>query len=182
MSSIMTGLEIVDKAIVGLDGNGYPAAIFQQHRTISLAGAGTSASSAEVDVASSTVLVNVTGLTQQIIPGNYKFRAILPGTASASAGVKFAFNYASCSITSLEAAAKVFTAAGVAVSNTTATTSQSSLAASTTAAILTEIEGTLTVGTVSGPNGTISLQFAQNVSNAATSSVYVGASLNFVKF
>lgn len=182
MGSVMTGLEIVSN-VQGQDNTGYPAAITQQHRSMTMAGAGTTVSTAQVDSISTTTLATITGLSQQVVPGNYKFRCILPGTASASGGVKAAFLFTSCSITSLQAASKVFAAAAVAVSATvTATTSGSALVASTSAGILTEIEGVLTVGSITGQYGTIALQFAQNVSVAASSSVYVGASMNFVKY
>lgn len=181
MTSVMTGLEIIDN-VLGQDGSGYPAAVTQRHLTMTMAGAGTNVSTGETDALSNIILQSVAGLSQGVIAGNYKFRCILPGAASASGGVKMAFQYASCSITILEATSKIFTAAGVAVQHVTATTSQSSLVASTTAAILTEIEGTMTVGSVVAPSGTITLQFAQNTSSTATSSIYIGASMNFVKY
>ena len=134
-------------------------------------------SSAQVNAASSTALANVTGLVQNVAAGTYKFRCVLPGTSGASGGVKYAFTYTTATVTSCSISGKAFTASAVAVQYTTATASQTSLISDTAAVILSEIDGEIVFASA----GQVTLQFAQNASNATTSSVYQGAIMDFVR-
>lgn len=140
-----------------------------------------SLSTAQVDVTSSTTLVDVTGLTTDafaLYPGKYRFNVHLNGTANAAGGIKVAFKYNNrLTLSALQATAKGFTASAVAVQYVTSTTDAASLLASTSAVIKTEIDGTLTVLTP----GTLQIQFAQNASNAAATSVYVGSRAEFTR-
>lgn len=124
-------------------------------------------------------LTNIVGLTGIALAAGktYSFRILLPGVATANCGIKVGFKYTTATLTSLEATARIFTASGVAVQHTTSTTDQASLAASTTAAIFTEITGRIVVNAA----GTLAVQAAQNVAHADTTSVYVGASATFTR-
>lgn len=174
---LLTGNEMLPNSIVGLDGNGNLAATTVQHSTAALPGAGSTISTAAATAFSSTTLATVTGLTQVLRAGTYKFSVRLPGTADATGGVKYALTYSSASITSLQSTGKAFTASAVAVQNTTTTASQTSLLASTAAVIYSEIDGELTTSTPVN----VALQFAQNVSTASTSTTLVGALMQFIK-
>lgn len=159
-----------------------PAAQTFDVSTAHLAGAGASASTTQLDITASTALVNIPNLTANILKtGTYRFRASLPGTANTAGGVRVALSYTSATLTSLSIASKVFTASGVAVAYTSTTASQTSLASSTSAGILTEIEGTMVIAALDPLGGNFALQFAQSASTAATSSVYAGANMQFVK-
>lgn len=177
----LKGTEILDN-IRGQDGTGMPAAITFQKSTAAFAGAGGSFSSAQVDN-TTTTLVNITGLSQTLKSGTYRFNCGLPGTAGALGGVKYAFTYTGLTITSMDATGLAYTASAVAVQHTTTTASQTSLLSSTSAAIYSEVNGVLTVsGTgLSATGGTVQLQFAQSAASATTSSVYANASMQFVK-
>lgn len=174
---VLNGNEMVPNAIVGLDGNGNLAATTVQHSTASLPGAGSTMSTAQANALSSSTLATITGLTQALRAGIYKFSCRIPSSADATGGVKFALTYSSASITSLQSTGKAFTASAVAVQNTTTTASQTSLLASTAAVIYTEIDGELTTSTPVN----VALQFAQNVSTASTSSALVGALMQWIK-
>lgn len=178
----LLGTETLDN-VQGQDGTGAPAATTFKKSTAAFAGAGGSFSAAQANAITSTTLANVTGLSQVLKSGTYRFHCGIPGTADATGGVKFAFSYTGLTITSMDATGKAFTASGVAVQHTTTTASQTSLLSSTSAAIYSEIDGVLTVsGTGLGPTGApIQLQFAQSINTAATSSVYANASMQFVK-
>lgn len=136
---------------------------------------------AQVDVTSSTTLVDCTGLTTDgisLAPGTYKFAAFLAGTAGASGGLKVAFKQNnSLTLTSIEATGIGYTASAVAVQHTTTATDAASLFAQTAAVIFCKIFGTLVVATA----GTIQLQFAQNASNGTATSIYVGSRMEFTR-
>lgn len=123
-----------------------------------------------------TTLANITGLTQTVVAGTYKFRAVLTVTCGGTGGVKLAFNYTTAVLSALNATAFSYTASAVAVSKTTTTTTQTSIVASNTAFTDVVIEGTMVVTT----GGTVDLQFAQNSANS-TSSVLVGSTLEFTR-
>lgn len=178
----LLGTEILDN-VRGQDGTGAPAAITFQKSTAAFAGAGGSFASGQANSITSTTLTNISGLSQTLKSGTYRFHCGLPGTADATGGVKYAFSYTGMTITSMDATGKAFTASGVAVQHTTTTASQTSLLSSTSAAIYSEIDGVLTVSNVGlGPTGAvIQLQFAQSINTAATSSVYANATMQFIK-
>lgn len=141
--------------------------------------AGANTSAAQLNVTASVTLVSVPGLQNTIItPGTYKFIAYLPGTANSSGGVQYAFSYSNMTLTSIAATGLAFTSAAVAGAYTSTTASGTALISSTSAAIYSEIVGTMVVASVANTTGgTIALQFAQSASTAATSSVYAGAYL-----
>ena len=174
----LVGNELFPNALVGLDGNNYPAAVTEQKSAFAVAGAGSTFSSAQVNAASSITLVNVTGLSQKLNSGTYAFRIVAPGTSGAVGGMQFAFNYTSLTVTSLTAQCLAFTAAGVAATVVTSTTAQAALVSSSSALTTVMINGTLSTAQ---NGGTVQLQFAQGASSASTSSVYAGAFMQFVK-
>lgn len=178
----LLGTEIVDNILGVTSTPAYPpGASYFPKSTAAIAGAGASFSSAQTDN-TTTTLVNIPGLTQNLKSGTYRFYCALPGTSGSLGGVKFAFTYTGMTITSMDATGKAFTASAVAVQHTTTTASQTSLLSSTSAAIYSEIVGVLTVGAGTGPTGVpIQLQFAQSAASATTSSVYANATMQFVK-
>lgn len=111
-----------------------------------------------------TTYANVTGLSQTVVPGTYKFKLILPSTvASGTGGIKYCFNYTTTVLSSIESTSKGYTASAVAVQHTTTTTTQTDLFTQAAVVILTEVEGIFVVGT----GGTIDVQMAQNTSNGS---------------
>lgn len=133
--------------------------------------------STQQDATTNTTLANVTGLVQTVVPGTYRFRCVLPGTAGGTGGIKYAFNYTTTVLTSIEASGMGYTASAVAVQHTTTTTTQTTIFGQGSAVIMCIIEGSMVVAT----GGTINLQMAQNVSNGTTSSTFVGATMEFVR-
>lgn len=131
----------------------------------------------QLDKTSSAALANIVGLVQTVVPGTYRFRCVLPGTAGGTGGIKYAFNYTTTALTSIEATGIGYTAAAVAVQHTTTTTTQTALFSQAAAVILTVLEGSMVVAT----GGTINLQMAQNTSDGTASSTYVGATMEFVR-
>lgn len=138
---------------------------------------GIAKATAQLDKASNVTLGSVTGMSVTVVPGTYKFTVRLPGTSTANGGIKFAFKLTTTVLTSIEATGMGFTAAAVAVQHTTTTADQTLLFDQKAAVIYTEITGSMVVGT----GGTIALQMAQDTSHADTSSVYVGATMDFTR-
>lgn len=135
-------------------------------------------SSAAVTANATITYANVTGLSATVVPGTYRFRAILPSTvASGTGGIKYAFNYTTTVLSSIEATSRGYTAAAVAVQHTTTTTTQTDLFTQAAVVILVEINGTMVVTT----GGTIDVQMAQNTSNASNTVALVGASLEMTR-
>lgn len=137
-----------------------------------------SLATAQVDVTASTVLVNATGMTTDSLSlsaaGTYRFRVNLSTTAGASGGIKVAFKQSVASmLTSMECVARGFTASAVAVQRVTSATDAASLFAQTAAVINVELEGVF----VTALPGSIQLQFAQNASDAAATSVFVSSQM-----
>lgn len=128
---------------------------------------------AQVD-ATTTTLANVTGLSQTVVVGTYRFEIDLYGTCGGTGGWKLAFNYTTAVLSAINANGFAYTASAVAVSSTTTTTTQISIIASNTAFINGRIVGTMTVST----GGTVDLQFAENSANS-TSSIFVGSTMKF---
>lgn len=121
---------------------------------------------------------NVTGLSQTVVAGTYRFSCVLPSTvASGTGGIKYAFNYTTTVLTSIESTAHGYTSAAVAVQHTTTTTTQTDLFTQAAVVILVRIEGTMVVST----GGTIDLQMAQNTSNASDTVALLGGSMEFVR-
>lgn len=134
--------------------------------------------SASVTANATITYANVTGLTQTVAVGTYRFRCVLPSTvASGTGGIKYAFNYTTAVLSAIEATGIGFTASAVAVQHTTTTTTQTDLFTQAAVVIMTLIEGTMTVST----GGTVDLQVAQNTSNASNTVALLGASMEFVR-
>lgn len=134
--------------------------------------------SASVTATSTTTFANVTGLTQIVVPGTYRFRCVLPSTvAGGTEGIKYAFNYTTAVISSIEATGIGFTAAASALQHTTTTTAQANLFSQAAVVLMTLIEGTMVVGT----GGTVDLQMAQNTSGATNSVTLIGSSMEFTR-
>lgn len=134
--------------------------------------------STQFDKTTSTALANVTGLTADIIVGKrYKFRAVLHLTADATGGHKYAIGGtavlgASGQIVYQVDSERNDTSAKVITSRQTALAGSIGAAGGTT--IFTTIEGEVFLSGVGATAGTITVQFAQNVSNG-TSSILVGS-------
>lgn len=134
--------------------------------------------SGSVTANGTTTYANVTGLSQTVVPGTYQFVCRLPSTvASGTGGIKYAFNYTTTVLTSIEATGRGFTASAVAVQHTTTTTTQTDLFTQAAVVIYTELTGTMVVST----GGTIDLQMAQNTSNGSNTITLLGSSMEFVR-
>ncbi len=134
---------------------------------------------AQVDVGTSTALVNITGLTGfAVVAGAvYKFEINISGTSGGSGGMKLAFKLSTTTLTDLEAMATGFTASAVACQHTTTATDQASLYAQTAAVIGVRITGRITVNAA----GTMAVQIAQNASDGTNTSAYVGSYATFTR-
>lgn len=134
--------------------------------------AGESRVTSQFDKTSSTTLGDITGLTANVkAAGVYKFRAVLFTTSNVAGGVKFAIG-GTATATSVIYAAQVFETAGVTMGTARATalaTAVGDVTAVTAATCI--IEGTIVVNAA----GTLTVQFAQNVSNGTASSVLVNS-------
>lgn len=123
-----------------------------------------------------TTLANITGLTRNVEAGRtYTFRAELDTTAAATGGVKFAV--------SGTATATSINYSGVLLDGTTVLANTRATALGTTVcAVTTSTAGTCTIkGTiVVNAAGTLTLQFAQNASDAGASTVLVNQSLQLI--
>lgn len=142
----------------------------------------------QLDVTSSTTLVNIVGLvTDALVPGEtYKFRAVLPTVCTANNGSKFGFKFGAASmLASIEYEAKAITAAGLAASRgTTATDQALMLDNAAGVVILAEIEGVFILNDTPALRAaydagttTLQLQAAEHTSHADTFSVFKKASL-----
>ena len=125
-----------------------------------------------------TTLANITGLTgvTLVAGATYKFRAVLPGTADGTSGIKYAFKYTTATLTSIEATGIGYTASAVAVQHTTTATDQALLFDQAAVVIMTIIEGTMVVNA----GGTLALQVGTHT-GTTTASVYAGASMEFIR-
>lgn len=134
--------------------------------------------SAAVTKNANVTYANVTGLSATVVAGTYRFRCVLPSTvASGTGGIKYAFNYTTTALTSIEATGIGYTASAVAVQHTTTTTTQTDLFTQAAVVIMTILEGTMVVST----GGTIDVQMAQNTSNASDTVALVGGTMEFVR-
>lgn len=129
---------------------------------------------AQFDKTSDTTLANVTGLTfdkSELQAGKiYEFEAVLYTSSNVAGGVKFAIG-GTATATAIIYEALVFDAA-VFAAQTRATAMATAVGGVTAVTVaLCLIKGRITVNAA----GTITVQFAQNASNAAASSVLVGS-------
>jgi len=129
--------------------------------------------SAAVTKNASAAYADVTGLTgiPLVAGATYKFRAVLPSTvASGTGGIKYAFNYTTATLTSIEATGIGMTASAVAVQHSTTATTQADLFTQAAVVIMTVLEGSFVVNA----GGTMAVQMAQNTSNASDTVALVG--------
>lgn len=121
---------------------------------------------------------SITGLTLTVVPGNYKFQAMLPSTVAAGAGgIKYSFLYTGTVLSSMQATGRGYTASAVAVQNTTSTTGSADIFTQAAVVIFTELTGSFVVTT----GGTITVQMAQNTSDASNSVALVGGTFQVTK-
>lgn len=136
------------------------------------------ATSAPVTANNTATYASVTGLVQTVVPGTYKFIAILPSTvASGTGGIKYSFHYVTTALTSIEATSRGYTAAAVATQHTTTTTDVADLFSQAAVVIFVEIEGTMVVST----GGTIQIQMAQNTGNVSNTIALLGGSFQMTR-
>lgn len=122
---------------------------------------------------SDVTLANITNLTATLGVGTYAFSGYLPCTSGAAGGVKLALG-GTCVLSKVTATGQVRNAGAVVQGQQHIATSGSpsgTVAAYTGVATEMYVEGTITVATA----GTLTLRFAQNVSNATPSSVLTDA-------
>lgn len=132
---------------------------------------------AATTVTSSTTLVNVAGLTANVLAGGtYVFDAALATTSGASGGTKAAMGGTS-TWTSINTTTDSYTASAVAVNTGTTATPGTSIAGSTAANIQTIIKGTVVINAA----GTLTVMFAQNASDGTASVVLANSWLKVTK-
>lgn len=126
-----------------------------------------------------TTLTNVVGLTAFALAaaGVYKFELHISGVATANSGHKLGFKYTTATLTSLESSAKAFSAAAVAVTQTTTATDQATLHGATTATLDIVITGRIVVNAA----GTLAVQCAQNAAHADETKVYAGSYMTLTR-
>ena len=130
--------------------------------------------STQFDKTSDTTLANVTGLSATVAAaGVYCIRAVLFTSANIAGGVKSAIS-GTATATSFAASIMTFDLTGSANKQDFVTALGSSSGITTATAAKIVIDGTIVVNA----GGTITVQFAQNASNAAASSVLVGSYLD----
>lgn len=119
-----------------------------------------------------TTLANITGLTATLTAAKtYTFEAVLFTTSNVAGGVKFAIAGTATATSIIYEALVVDTAALGAQTRATALATAVGGVTTVTVAMC-RIVGTITVNA----GGTLTVQFAQNASNGAASSVLVGSS------
>jgi len=134
--------------------------------------------SASVTKNASTAYANVTGLSFTVVPGTYAFYAYLPSTvASGTGGIKYAFNYTTAVLSSIQATGVGRTSSANATQQTTTTTTQTDIFTQAAVVILTEIIGTMVVTT----GGTVDIQMAQNTSDASNTIALIGGYAEFIR-
>ncbi len=128
----------------------------------------------QFDKTSDTALADITGLSLTLISGSkYRFEAILYTTSNVAGGIKFAIA-GNATATAIIYEALVHNAA-VLSAQTRATALATTVGAVTAVTVAyARITGTITVNT----SGTLTVQFAQNVSSLTASSVLVGSTFN----
>ena len=125
---------------------------------------------------SDTTLANITGLTRNVEASRtYAFTAVIQTTAAATGGVKFSVSgTATATAISYEG---VLAGGAVLIAQTRATALDTTVCASTTSTVGTcTINGVITVANA----GTLTVQFAQNTSDAGASTVLANQSLRLI--
>lgn len=134
--------------------------------------------SASVTKNASAAYGNVTGLSFTVVPGTYTFDLYLPSTvASGTGGIKYAFNYTTTVLSSIQATGTGSTSAATATQQTTTTTTQTDIFTQAAVVINTRIMGTMVVTT----GGTIDVQMAQNTSDGSNTVALIGGYGKFVR-
>lgn len=162
--------------VIPVQPNGQPSSVPTTHTVAKIAGVLTDVLATQVDVASTTTLANVTGFSSYLTAGDtYAFHGAFPLSVNSAGGIKLAVSGDSTlAASSFEVTGKFFTAAGVAVSNTT---TLGGGIGSTATVVLAELCGAIVVTTT----GNILIQAAQNVSTTATSSLLVNGFFRCLK-
>jgi hypothetical protein len=126
--------------------------------------------STQFDKTSSTALANITGLTATVVAGKtYRFEATLYTTSNVGGGVQFAIAGTATATNIIYEG--LTTDAGLTTQGRGAALATSVGAVTAVTAAICKISGTISVNAA----GTLTCQFAQNVSNGAASSVLVGS-------
>lgn len=132
---------------------------------------------AATTVTSSTTLVNVTGLTVNLVAGGqYDFEVHIPCTSGASGGTQAAMG-GTATWTSINTTEYNYTAAAVAVTTGTTATPGTAIAGSTAANIAVILKGSV----VCTAAGTFNAMFAQNASNATSSVALANSYMNVTR-
>ncbi len=135
------------------------------------------AATTQLDKTTSTALSTVTGLTTATLPAGttWACHGHLSGTAGASGGGQVAVGAGGSGLTATNSSftAKNWNGTTINAVSTT-TTLGNAIGAATAVFTDIDIDGTIKVGVA----GTLSVQFAQNASNATTSSVYVNSNFS----
>ena len=116
----------------------------------------------------STTLTSITGMSQTVAVGTYKFKVRLATVSTANTGFKCAFKLTTAVLSAIDAVGTGLIAAGSATQHTTTTTDQTLLfdtAAGVEIGVL--VEGIMVFSTA----GSIAIQAAQHTSHADTTSV-----------
>lgn len=124
-------------------------------------------------------LTTLTGLSWTLVAGaTYAFRVRGKVGMTTNGGLSMAFKYTTLTLTSIVANAIQRTASVFALAQSTTTTDQAKfIDQKTTVYLDVELYGSLVVST----GGSLAVQFAQNTSNADTTTVYKGFVAEFVR-
>ena len=128
--------------------------------------------SSQFNTSSNTTFVNVPALTADVVAGHtYRFEAVLYTTCPSTPGCKFAIGGTNTPTSVRYYGVSTTTGSSIAVSAGVATSLGTSVAGAAQAYIGSKINGTITVTT----GGTLTVQFAQFVSNGSNSSILTGS-------
>jgi hypothetical protein len=146
---------------------------FETALNLTLTKRGLARASAQFDKTTDTTLADVTGLSINVVAGvTYQFEAVLFTTSNSSGGVKAAIA-GTATATAIIYEAVVYNAAALAA-QTRATALAAAVGGVTAVTVaMMVIRGLITVNAA----GTLTIQFAQNASNGAASSVLIGSYL-----
>lgn len=120
----------------------------------------------------------LTGLVHTVVPGTYKYRAMIQCLSTANGGVKITMDLTTAVLTSIQNVGRGSTASAQGASaRTTTATDNATLYAATAAITQIELEGTMVVST----GGTIQLNAEQNASHADESTFYTGSTFEMIR-
>lgn len=126
---------------------------------------------AQFDKTADVALANVPGLTETLIAGrSYAFEVVLYTVSNVAGGVKIALG-GTATATSVIYDVEVIDAAVIAAQARVAVLGGAGSGVTAVTAALVKVRGLITVNA----GGTLTVQFAQNASNGAASSVLVGS-------